>query len=367
MATRVVWISVTGLSRGKPYDIAFKRYYKYSSPGSTKPVNGRFVKPQRYTAIIKNYNIFPMEQYDSSLGTNRRIWVLDDEYATDYYQNHRSVNNLINRALVEAGNRKMTLGETLAESPSTFRMIGSNARAIMEMFKNLKRGNVVGAARAVGMGTSGFRNVGRDASNKYLELIFGWKPLIDEVYNGVDVIRNGLDSPYANPYVVGFAKDSFTKKRPSSMTRWPNANLTVSSQYDAHCKMTFRFDHPSKGRTLDQLGLLNPVSLAWNLLPMSFVFDWFIPVGTFLDGFSATQGLKFLDGYTTQFNRHLHTGSPEAPVPGRYYLLNGVEYESITMLRRLVTSSLPAIPGFQVPDSVFQAQVAVALLLQRSR
>lgn len=47
------------------------------------------------------------------------------------------------------------------------------------------------------------------------------------------------------------------------------------------------------------LGLLNPAVLAWESVPFSFVIDWFLPVGNFLQSLSTPLGVKFLSGTQT--------------------------------------------------------------------
>ena len=42
---------------------------------------------------------------------------------------------------------------------------------------------------------------------------------------------------------------------------------------------------------LQQLGLLNPASIAWELVPYSFVLDWFSNIGQVLGQFTAFAGL----------------------------------------------------------------------------
>jgi hypothetical protein len=64
----------------------------------------------------------------------------------------------------------------------------------------------------------------------------------------------------------------------------------------------FRMDDPLAA-TLSQTGFTNPVSLAWELLPFSFVADWFIPIGDFLEALEAWKGMTFLGGSKTTFTR----------------------------------------------------------------
>lgn len=53
-------------------------------------------------------------------------------------------------------------------------------------------------------------------------------------------------------------------------------------------------EHPGY---MAQLGLLNPEIVAWELLPFSFVADWFIPIGSYLEARSITKMVTGL--YTT--------------------------------------------------------------------
>jgi hypothetical protein len=55
------------------------------------------------------------------------------------------------------------------------------------------------------------------------------------------------------------------------------------------------------------IGILNPLQIAWELVPYSFVVDWFMPVGSFLETLTDTAGLTFVSGVRTdrvvsQFN-----------------------------------------------------------------
>jgi hypothetical protein len=49
--------------------------------------------------------------------------------------------------------------------------------------------------------------------------------------------------------------------------------------------------------TLTQFGLANPLSLAWEILPYSFVVDWMLPIGPWLSNLDYTNGLSFDHGW----------------------------------------------------------------------
>jgi hypothetical protein len=51
---------------------------------------------------------------------------------------------------------------------------------------------------------------------------------------------------------------------------------------------------------LEMLGLLNPLSIAWELVPWSFVADWMFNISGYLDSWSAFAGLGLQEAYTTK-------------------------------------------------------------------
>lgn len=84
-------------------------------------------------------------------------------------------------------------------------------------------------------------------------------------------------------------------------TDWSANNETTLGPCQQHavfkCKLWSRIDpNATTLRTLNQLGLVNPASLAWELIPWSFVVDWFIPIGPLLSVLTAPAGLIFISG-----------------------------------------------------------------------
>lgn len=54
------------------------------------------------------------------------------------------------------------------------------------------------------------------------------------------------------------------------------------------------------------LGLLNPLQVAWETVPFSFMLDWLLPVGDFLEALDAVRGLDFIAGSRTYRNDALY-------------------------------------------------------------
>jgi hypothetical protein len=258
----------------------------------------------------------------------------------------------------------MTLGETMGEAKSSFKMIAKNATALYNMFKKLKHGDIRGAARAVGLKPKKLKNIASDASNRYLELIFGWRPLVEEVYKGIEVIHKGLRSSTKTGYITGYAASSFTLTREPLYADKYGKTTKFNSKFGCHAKYNYSFTHPSSLYEMNQLGILNPVSLVWNLTGSSFVYDWFLPIGNYLDAFSSTIGLTFEDAYYSTFTDHHVVASPVPYKKFAYTAINGVDQHKVVTRRTVVSNSTPFVPTMQLPSGISKATTAVALLTQ---
>jgi hypothetical protein len=70
---------------------------------------------------------------------------------------------------------------------------------------------------------------------------------------------------------------------------------------------------------LSQLGLANPAAVAWELVPFSFVVDWFTDAGTFINSFTDFLGCSVTNSYQVhilKFEDHqvyTYAGAPGPP------------------------------------------------------
>lgn len=90
-----------------------------------------------------------------------------------------------------------------------------------------------------------------------------------------------------------------------------------------------------KARSMAELGFSDPRVTAWELLPLSFVVDWFVQVGDYLRLSSALRGLKILDaGYSIL---HVADGSVwvERSDGGQDYSFGQGVYPSATVQSRV--------------------------------
>lgn len=199
------------------------------------------------------------------------------------------------------------LGVSLGEAPKTFGMIADTMVSFYHAFKSFKRLDVRGGLSALGMPTGGghARSLYRKANNAkkasvdtaqfmgntWLEVKYGWKPLIQEVQSAAEA----LTKDFSKDYDVRIRTKG---KKEYSLPVPPYGGASGSGWAKAYIGAHFLIFDPTL-RLRSNLGLTEVASIAWEVMPWSFVIDWFSPIGDYIAAGSALEGLQFIDGYET--------------------------------------------------------------------
>lgn len=269
----------------------------------------------------------------------------------------------INKALASLKDQKINLAQSFAERKQAANLVADSATRIFTAFKAVRKGDLERAKRALGL------NSRKGTARTWLEFQYGWKPLLNDVYGACETLRKH-DS--AEPFryradVRGFAKDRNTQNYDIN----PSGDMreTGLDKWNIGCKihLTYKLDNPALA-SLANVGILNPALLAWELLPFSFVADWFIPVGSYLNTFDASLGYSFMGGSKTvrreteiTNTRQVRTGSVLGSLVYWEYSRGRRYSKTVT---RSVYSTEPSgrFPGFKNPLSLQHMLNAIALL-----
>jgi hypothetical protein len=136
-------------------------------------------------------------------------------------------------------------------------------------------------------------------AKRYLEYVYGWKPLVEDIYGIMDVMKQKGSKDLL---LSGTGKSKQQCECPinyinDTSLQYKSEMGPVKETATVRCKIWGRIDPNCPGlRALSQLGLINPLSLAWELVPWSFVVDWFVPIGSTLSALTAPAGLIFVNG-----------------------------------------------------------------------
>lgn len=253
------------------------------------------------------------------------------------------------------------LGVNLAERHQAVRMITDRANTLRKAYSALRQGKLRVFYRSLNVKPLPKHQrwtYARNASAFWLEYHFGWSPLIGDIYNACDVLQAGYGKP--RPIRArGSASDYIGLwKNFGAYQDVRNTSMRCDVQTGARVLITNPNLHQAA-----RLGLINPISVAWELIPFSFLVDWFIPVGKFLNSWSDFVGLSFKNPYSTVLMTA--TGSIDYQWSfgsGQYGISNDIRAISAKRTQGLIS---PVVYPKQFKGlSVTRAATAVSLLLQ---
>jgi hypothetical protein len=214
------------------------------------------------------------------------------------------------------------------ERRDTFRTVASRSLQLYRSVKHIRRGKWKKAADELGMTLSQRqkkrlnRNRLDQFSDNWLEFRYGWTPILYDVYNAAGLISTGLNDGEDIFKIHSSDSVSSAGSADGLSFQYPNRGETWNLQgsYDlensARAGVWFKVTDPTE-RFIEALGLTNPALIAWELVPFSFVIDWFAPIGDNLRKLTAFNGLSFIDGYYSSLSRS-RVSLSNAILYGRY-------------------------------------------------
>lgn len=204
------------------------------------------------------------------------------------------------KVLAKARDMKVNVAVAFGEGRQTTRMIAQTAQRLGKAYSAFRKGRFKKAAKELGL-----QPRSKEAANHWLEYSYGWMPLISDVV--------GMAELAAQHLALGGRPPRFRVSSRSIVNTSTTSLGGVVGSYDYvtyRCRRRHQWKYECRAGLLLEVnysasalaaqtgfGLTDVSLLAWELTPFSFVFDWFVDIGGWLEGMSALQGLTVLAGF----------------------------------------------------------------------
>lgn len=223
----------------------------------------------------------------------------------------------------------------IAEGRQTLALLTSTASRLAGFLESVRHGNVYKAASYLGgprrsTGKSKIVNTlkreltpnGKSTGslqNAILEVQYGWRPLLQDAHS----FGTALAAIYEKTPI-----QNYRVRRKKSLS-----GIYVGSggvNYNIHVTKTvwLKVTVTSEPGTRQILHMNDPLAAAWELTPWSFIADWFIPIGSYLQAVNLSRELQISHRLTSEkvtYDALVSNGGDN------YIIYDGSGYRSSTM------------------------------------
>lgn len=141
------------------------------------------------------------------------------------------------------------------------------------------------------------RELAGDLGSVWLECWFGWLPTLADIQACLDI----MCSPIMDQWVKVSSRYNYTKQDPITNPKdYFQRTVTVQGFCKIGC-ITNVFN-PNLALT-SKLGLLNVYTIAWDLVPFSWLLGWFGNVQQVMSSWTAFAGLNLKNPYVTYYEK----------------------------------------------------------------
>lgn len=276
----------------------------------------------------------------------------------------------------------------IAEARKTADMVSDSAMRMVQMVRALRRGDFGGFINAAHSSARGKlsrpvnkatfqRQYGRfprdAAANAWLQHKYGWVPFVNDVRDAVNTVMDTAERSDSQTGTVRatISRTINTRSGEERIFNDSSLGLEVFGYYETLEKLTTRAVWRFRVNPADvpgRFGLLNPAEVIWELVPYSFVADWFLPIGDYLSSLDAPMRFSHAGGTYGERYESFMTTSPTrmSPKGGSFSGLAGTGH--YVGVRRGAMSSAPSVRllslSFEPQISASRVVSAIALLNQ---
>lgn len=356
-----------------PYEKYDSGKYHYIVKSGFRHVSELFDKPLPYTGTSSfvEFSANPLNRGEINLPF--RGWLSSQVSG-------KSQALALNRAIsrfVDALGPKAELGSAVALLGESVSMVVNRATQLRRGYRALQSGNFLSFAKEFGLTRDHHavtrtkrtrtlfvraermpsKEVSRQAGGLWLEYWMGWAPACADIHNALNALTTTLPwTTIRRSASSTIAFEQFVDNLPWSVLR-----RTADGAVLVKIQGNVRIDNPNL-YLAGQLGVLNPAYVLYDMMPWSWMINWFVNIEQLVQGLVPPQGLAYDKLFVTTYASA--TGSVDDYDFGRgttKATWNGY------IVRRSLGASLPGYKAvINAPRlSVTRAATAISLLLQQ--
>lgn len=244
-------------------------------------------------------------------------------------------------------------------------MIGDTLTGLYRGYRSARKGRFREAFRHLGYQPR--KGWDKNLSSKVLAFNLGVKPLVSDIYATVDKLSRN-----ENEHGVGFVK--VTGRRASG--DMSSSRLVIDDQGYLPRKLYYSEYMETKVRlhwaltnepmaSAEDAGLANPALLAWELLPLSFVVDYVVPIGDYLSALTAPLGYTWRGGDSVQWRqcKTVYAGHKSSASKYSEWLTGSREVRKMSRAQ-MISPPAPSFPTLKSPVNANKALNVLALFGQ---
>jgi hypothetical protein len=213
----------------------------------------------------------------------------------------------------------------------------------------------------------GVSRISEAGANGWLEYTYGLKPLISDIHGIAENVVGFARNHCALSATVTLPLDKSTTVA-AAYSNW-SGNAPVSYQGHVRCRIGLRM-WTGYDDGLAKWSSLNPLSVAYELVPYSFVLDWVFDLGSYMRNLetSLLMSTSFRDGWMVTSSRYTASSNVRntRSMPTQAFTLECTGGLRVATYSRSVLTSYPAprIPSIKLDLGSSQLLSAAALLRQ---
>ena len=213
------------------------------------------------------------------------------------------------------------------EMKTTIVGLAERAQRLANAYRNLRHGDLKGFCQSLDVSPRGpippSKRVRSNISGHLLEYQFGILPIYQDMYNGAVQIYEASNREHTKKVRVSSKDKAHGSYGPIIRPVYPDTvfggvwgpGKMAQLFYDCDSELirrmytTVRVDNPMLAH-INEFGFTNPLFAVYSVLPSSWIFDAFVPVGSFLQQLYMPPGLLFDDTYSVTVRKDKYTNKP---------------------------------------------------------